>query len=138
MGLRRPSSLIQHTHHKHIRLSSVLDKPARLEYTTYFDYCCEQLHREREYSTDLLLVNLIRIRKIADKVHDTFWGETECVGDKKPFQKIYFLAMGTIRKELDELVDDLPESLSYNGVYTPGYLCLSLTLRARAPAYLRF
>lgn len=80
------------------------------------------------------MVNLIRIRKIADKVHDTFWGESEYVGDKKAFQKTYFLAMGTIRKELDEFVDGLPESLSYNGAYTPGYLCLSLTLRTRAPA----
>ena len=115
--------MIQHTDREDTRLSCVLDKPGRLEYTTYFDSCCKQLYREQEYSTDLLLVNLIRIRKIADKVHDTFWGESEYVGGKKPFRNIYYLTMATIRKELDQFVDDLPESLTCNGACTPAYLC---------------
>lgn len=97
----------------HISLYSLLGKPSRLEHTLYIDRCCTQLLQDQEYSTDSLLVYLIRIQQIAIKINDTFWKKSEFTRDG-PFQDVHALAIAVVKKELDVFMDHLPEFLKSN------------------------
>ncbi|OGM49707.1 hypothetical protein ABOM_001909, partial [Aspergillus bombycis] len=94
-------------------LCSLLGKRSRLEYTAHFDHCCAQLLHDQEYPTDALLVNLIHIRKIAMKVNDTFW-ETIDITNSRPLGNVHFIAVASIRNELDCFMRELPDHLKSN------------------------
>ncbi|KAH0838926.1 fungal transcriptional regulatory protein [Fonsecaea pedrosoi] len=94
-------------------LFSLLGKRSRLEYAPHFDNFCTQIMREQEYPTDTLLVNLVRIQRIAVKVHDTFRDMIEVTNDR-PFQDVDSIAVASIRNELDVLMQQLPDSLKWN------------------------
>ncbi|KAJ3953235.1 hypothetical protein N0V92_010309 [Colletotrichum tropicale] len=92
------------------RLSGLLGRSSWLEFTRYFDDCCEKLANAQEYSTDLLLVQLIGARKVALRVDDTFREQSELANDQ-PFGGLHALAIATVEKELDSFMDSLPAPL---------------------------
>ncbi|RAH79110.1 hypothetical protein BO86DRAFT_436546 [Aspergillus japonicus CBS 114.51] len=93
--------------------STLLGKRSRPEYTAHFDDCCSQLLHDQEYPTDALLVQLVRIRKIAMKVNDAFW-ETTGANNDRPLGGIYSIAVASIQNELDAFVNQLPANLVWN------------------------
>ncbi|KAE9578290.1 hypothetical protein CGMCC3_g5695 [Colletotrichum fructicola] len=94
-------------------LSGLLGRSSWLEFTRYFDDCCEKLANAQEYSTDLLLVQLIGARKVALRVDDTFREQSELANDQ-PFGGLHALAIATVEKELDSFMDSLPAPLRSN------------------------
>ncbi|KAK2734114.1 fungal transcriptional regulatory protein [Colletotrichum kahawae] len=95
-------------------LSGLLGRSSWLEFTRYFDDCCEKLSAGQEYSTDLLLVQLIGARKVARlRVDDTFREQSELANDQ-PFGGLHALAIATVEKELDSFMDSLPAPLRSN------------------------
>ncbi|KAJ0351105.1 hypothetical protein COL154_004507 [Colletotrichum chrysophilum] len=94
-------------------LSGLLGRSSWLEFTRYFDDCCEKLANAQEYSTDLLLVQLIGARKVALRVDDTFREQSELANDQ-PFGGPHALAIATVEKELDSFMDSLPAPLRSN------------------------
>ncbi|RAH71276.1 fungal specific transcription factor domain-containing protein [Aspergillus aculeatinus CBS 121060] len=94
-------------------LCSLLGKRCKPEYTAHFDDCCSQLLHDQEYPTDALLVQLVRIQKIAMKVNDAFWETTAATNDR-PLGGIYSIAVASIQTELDAFVDQLPANLKWN------------------------
>ncbi|KAJ0386951.1 hypothetical protein COL922a_003264 [Colletotrichum nupharicola] len=91
-------------------LSGLLGRSSWLEFTRYFDDCCEKLANAQEYSTDLLLVQLIGARKVALRLDDTFREQSELANDQ-PFGGLHALAIATVEKELDSFMDSLPAPL---------------------------
>ncbi|KAJ0288558.1 hypothetical protein Brms1b_005597 [Colletotrichum noveboracense] len=94
-------------------LSGLLGRSSWLEFTRYFDDCCEKLANAQEYSTDLLLVQLIGARKVALRLDDTFREQSELANDQ-PFGGLHALAIATVEKELDSFMDSLPAPLRSN------------------------
>lgn len=77
------------------------------------DECCRQLVEDQEYSTDSLLVSLVRIRKIAVKVNDALWEAME-VSNDGAHRNFHSIAVASIRKELDAFMQQLPDHLKWN------------------------
>lgn len=72
-----------------------------------------KLIQEQEYPTYSLLVNLVRIKKMAFKVSDTFQGSVE-VANNRLFCNIHSIDVASIRNELDAFVRHLPDDLKSN------------------------
>lgn len=107
------SRACHNAYHAYARLCGLVGKRSRFEYTTHLEQCCRQLIQDQEYPTDLLLVNLIRIRQIAIKVNDVSWEPIE-VTNTSPFRKFHSIAVASIRNELDTFMQQLPEHLKWN------------------------
>ncbi|KAL4877829.1 hypothetical protein BJY04DRAFT_230432 [Aspergillus karnatakaensis] len=93
-------------------LCTILGKRCRLDFTAHFDDCCRQLEQAGEHPTDVLLVGLVRIQKIATKVNDCFHEAPETA--TTPQETIHSIAVASMRHELDTLMKQLPEHLQAN------------------------
>ncbi|PYI03928.1 hypothetical protein BO78DRAFT_373902 [Aspergillus sclerotiicarbonarius CBS 121057] len=94
-------------------LCSLLGKRYRLEYIAHLDDCSRQLLHGQEYPSDLLLVHLVGVQKIAMKVNDSFWGTISITNDG-PLGGVYSLAVASIQNELDKFMHQLPVNLKWN------------------------
>lgn len=97
-----------------------MGRKLRLGYTSYFDRCCTQLLQVREFSTDSILVYLVRLRKIAIRVDNIFSTRRDTVNGKQKmvsFQWSQGLAITSAQNELDEFIKQLPESFQTNCKY---------------------
>lgn len=112
------STLCYNAYFCYRRLSTLLAKPCRLEHTPYLSVCCRHLLQDLEIPTDSLLVQLVRIRQIAIKVHDAFWQKSD-LSNERPFRAVHTIAIASIEKELDAFMDNLPEPLKSNRRLAP-------------------
>ncbi|KAG6367228.1 hypothetical protein INS49_001413 [Diaporthe citri] len=103
LGLNKPRRPVNST------FASIVEDAAQLRN----DLPPQPKQTSDEYSTDPLLVNLVRLQNIAAKVNDAFW-ETIEVSNDGVHRKFYSIAVASIRRELDDFMQQLPDHLKWN------------------------
>ncbi|RTE71516.1 hypothetical protein BHE90_014088 [Fusarium euwallaceae] len=110
---------------------SIFGKLSGVEYTPRLDDCARQLLQDQEHPTDLLLVNLVRIRQIAIKVNDVFGNTGDHPIAEKTSTNVRAIVVASIRNELDTYISSLPEHLQSN--YLLRSHCAAVRIRLLEP-----
>ena len=86
-----------------------------LPYTPYVAKCCDILERSQEYDSDRFLIALIRMQRLVLRVHEVT--PTPQLDAQLPhaFYGSIYMAIATIKKELDALVENQPPDVECNG-----------------------
>lgn len=79
-----------------------------MKYSKYLDQCLKDLEDAREYKTDELAVELVRIQRLTEKIFH--FHSTDLQVDEQP-ETPTMARLKTFRVELDSLRDALPKSL---------------------------
>ena len=82
-----------------------------MKYTKYLDQCLKDLEDAREYKTDELAVELVRIQRLTEKIFHFHSIDSQV--DEQP-ETPTMARLETFRIELDSLRDALPMSLKYD------------------------
>lgn len=64
---------LQHSHANSGRSSSLLRKGDSLRWTAYSNECLHVIETQKEFASDVLLVQLVKLRLISERVIDTPW-----------------------------------------------------------------
>ncbi|VUC23482.1 unnamed protein product [Clonostachys rosea] len=91
--------------------SLLLSKSSSMRYNETFERFCQVLLHDREYPTDALLVQLVKIQIIALKLITAY---TNATGDGIFGQGFHSMTISLIRKELDNFTSQLPAELASN------------------------
>ncbi|PLB49975.1 hypothetical protein P170DRAFT_404656 [Aspergillus steynii IBT 23096] len=108
-------------------LCSLLGKRNRLEYTAHFDDCCKQLERDQSFTTDSLLVNLVRIQRITTKVSDCY-RESIINTTNGPIGGLHSMTVISIENELESFMKQLPTEVKWNHLLQTHYAAARIRL----------
>lgn len=103
------------------RLSSYLGKPCLLQYGLNIEHSNEKLIQAQECETDTLAVYLVRLRRIAVDV-DGLLANKSISDAKNQSSTTLAMTIASARRQLDEFMDRLPETLKTN-CKIPVYAC---------------
>ncbi|KIH89816.1 fungal transcriptional regulatory protein [Sporothrix brasiliensis 5110] len=78
-----------------------------LPFTAYMDDCCDRLLAANEHASDALAVALARMQRVAARVYAVLPSPDVDAPPALAFAPVY-MAMATLRKELDQLVHGMP------------------------------
>ena len=88
-------------------------------FTGYLNQCCDALLEAHEYESDKLLVALVRMQRLVDRVHAVFPNPEADSEASRMFSAPLHMAIATIRKELDALVEKAAPEIENNGESGP-------------------
>uniref|UniRef100_A0A8H7NHR4 Zn(2)-C6 fungal-type domain-containing protein n=1 Tax=Bionectria ochroleuca TaxID=29856 RepID=A0A8H7NHR4_BIOOC len=91
--------------------SLLLSKSSCMRYNQTFERFSQVLLHDREYPTDMLLVQLVKIQIVASKLIAAY---TNTSGDGVYEQSFHSMTVSLIRKELDDFASQLPPELASN------------------------
>ncbi|XWW99231.1 hypothetical protein V2A60_007240 [Cordyceps javanica] len=93
-------------------LSSLLGKRYRFEYMSCFDDYCNRLAREQVNPADSLLVELVRVRNIADQANCIFWQLIETHENSSASTRgMHHVAVSSVKKGLEKYQQQMPHHL---------------------------
>ncbi|CAG9988680.1 unnamed protein product [Clonostachys byssicola] len=91
--------------------SLLLGKSSCMKYNETFERFCQVLLHDREYPTDTLLVQLVKIQILASKLITAY---SNAAGDGVYEQSFHSMTVSLIRKELNDFASQLPPELASN------------------------
>lgn len=90
-----------------------------IRYTKYMQECLQTLEEEKEYSTDITLVNLVRIQHLTARI-------AQMNSQDDPAEELSGLPtaplsayVSAFQGELNRIRDNLPENLKNDGKHSP-------------------
>lgn len=94
-------------------------KALPMRFSKYTRQCLEDLEKASEYESDLLLIHLVKIQRLAERIHN--WTSQE---DEEDDMSVYLKAPAAAYQvafhgEIDRLQSSLPASLVGNSRLTP-------------------
>jgi hypothetical protein len=95
------------------RSSSFLRKGDTLRWTTYSNECLRVLETQKEFASDLLLVQLVQLRLISERVTDAPWSVavTQVGHSIRPPTMFY---LKSLQAQLHDFKSIIPQELSDN------------------------
>lgn len=95
------------------RVFTVNKRPDAFINTTYADECCKPIQERAEYSSDELLVHLVRIQQLAQSILGTMGPDTSTL---QSMQLPMTVVAQSFQQQLDAFKAGLPEGLKTNGM----------------------
>lgn len=96
------------------RVSTYFQRIDPLRWTPYLDDCLHVLADEKEYPTDILLVQFVRLQLIVEKVGQAPWHDglgDNCYSARAPSQ----FYMKAVQAQLQDFKKSIPPELVQNG-----------------------
>jgi hypothetical protein len=78
-------------------------------------HCCDALQNAQEYDSDKFLVALVRMQGLLGRIADISPGPDVDSVEPRVAYAPFHMAMASIRKELDALVENQPPEVECNG-----------------------
>jgi hypothetical protein len=96
-----------------LRCCSSLRKGNTIPWTAYSHECLRILETEKEFESDALLVQLVKLRLISERVKDLPWSGATAEGDTstKPPAMFY---LNSLEAQLQDFESNIPGGLSNN------------------------
>lgn len=76
--------------------------------------CCDALLEAHEFPTDEFLITLIKLQRLSFQMWATFPHPESEGTELQAFRGPFDMAMQTIRKELDNIIESQPDSVKQN------------------------
>jgi len=100
------------------RSSSFLRKGESLRWTAYSNECLRVLETQKETASDMLLVQLVKLRLISEKLIDAPWSGAVTHGDQSVRPPAMFY-LKSLESQIQDFKSKIPNELADNSKWLP-------------------